>query len=257
MRLKSKLWKIVPLALLTIMLFSAMASANVDVQTYEQEDSVRFVITNVGEVPTYVLNALLELDKTGNTIKTSQELSSAELLRILPGKSYTFELNTDDLPEGEYTGKIYHGDDRRDLRAISKDFLKARKPGKPIFYTDKKLYKYGKKIDVTFQNMGFGTIYPNVNNWEITSLDTGNVVYTLSKDCPPYGYGGSCEDFFERLRFMDDIEQTWDQKDSSGNQVASGRYEVTAEYSLQDPSSGTPDIKTISTKTFFIMPNRR
>ncbi len=249
-RLNAKIWKIVPVALLTIMLFSTIAFAEVDVQINQQDDSVKLVVTNVGKSPTYILNALTLLNEKGNPIYTSQELSSAEVLKINPGISYAFEWDTEGAPEGRYIGKIYQGDNKGSLRAKSINFQIGKRPGKPILYTDKKIYKPGKKIDVTFKNMGLGTIYVNVNNWEIINLDTGKVVFTLSQDCT-FGYRG-CADSFEPLRFMKDIEQTWDQKDTKGNQVAPGSYIVTAEYSNTDPSSGRFDIKTVSTKKFFI-----
>jgi len=244
-----KIWKIAPLALLTLMLFSTIAFAKVDVQISEPDDGVKFVVKNVGERPTYVLNSLAILDDKGNKLYTSQELSSAELLKIDPGKSFTFEWDRVDVPEGVYTGKIYEENNKRNLRAISVNFLKLANQGKPKLFTDKKIYKFGENVDVIFRNMGLGTVYVNVNNWEITNPDTGEVVTTLSKECT-FGYGG-CVDSFEPLRFMKSIEQTWDQKDSSGNQVAPGKYMVTAEYSNSDPSSGS-EIKTISTKKFFI-----
>lgn len=254
-RLNVKILKIVPVALLTIILFSTIAFAKVDVQINQQDDSVIFVVKNVGKSPTYVLNALTVLDEEGNTIYTSQELSSNEVLRINPGVSYTFEWNADDVSEGTFTGKIYQGDEKRTLRATLTKFAIKPIPGRPRFYTDKKSYRYGENVDVRFRNMGPGTIYVNVNNWKITNLDTEKVVNTLSKDCT-FGYGG-CADSFEPLRFLKQIEQTWDQKDSSGNQVAPGSYMVTAEYSNNDPSFGRPDIKTLSTKKFFIRPLRK
>lgn len=253
-RLNANIWKIVPVALLTIMLFSTIAFAKVDVQINQQDDSVRFVVKNVGESPAYILNALTVLNEKGNTIYTSQELSSNEVLRINPGISYTFEWNTGDVPEGTFTGKIYQGDDKRTLRAALTKFEIKPIPGRPRFYTDKISYRHGENVDVIFRNMGLGTIYVNVNNWKITNLDTGEVVNILSKDCT-FGYG-DCADSFEPLRFLKQIEQAWDQKDSSGNQVVPGSYMVTAEYSNNDPSFGSPDIKTISTRKFFIRPIR-
>jgi hypothetical protein len=253
-RTNAKIWKIVPVSLLTMMLFSTMAYAAVDIHTDQQDDSVRFITKNVGASPTYVLNALTILDAKGNTIYTSQDISSAEVLRINPGVSYTFEWDSGDVPDGTYRGVIYQGDIKRSLRTTSTNFVIKPRPGKPSLYTNKISYSYGESVDVTFNNAGLGTIYVNVNNWKITDLDTGKVVNTLSQNCS-FGYGG-CADSFDPLRFMRQVKQTWNQKDSRGNQVSPGSYIVTAEYSNKDPSSGKPNIKTISTKKFFLMPLR-
>lgn len=254
-RLNAKIWKIVPVAILTIMLFSTIAFAKLEVKIDQQDDNVKFIVKNVGNKPAYVLNALTILDEGGNAFYTSQDPSSAELLNINPGVSYTFELDSENVPEGNYAGKIFQGDGKRSLVATSIGFQIKKKSGKPVLYTDKKFYKYGKDVDITFRNMGLGTIYVNVNNWKITSLDTGKIVNILSQDCT-FGYGG-CADSFEPLRFMQKLEQTWDQKDSSGNQVVPGSYIVAAEYSVNNPSSGTPEIKTISSKKFSIRPQKR
>ena len=195
--------------------------------------------------------------KKEKDVYTSQEQSSAELLKIGPGVSYTFEWNIDDVPEGKYIQKIYQGDDKRNLKAISFDFLRGKRQDKPILYTGNKFYKYGENVDITFMNMGTYTIYVNVNNWEIKNLDTGKVVIRISQDCTfGYGYGyGGCGDSFEPLRFLKTIERTWDQKDSNGKQVVPGKYDVTAEYSNKDPSSEKIRIEKISTKKFYIRPN--
>lgn len=253
-RSNAKMWILVPLALslLTLMLFPAMTSAKVDVSMDEQNDSVRFEVKNIGDKPTYLLNSLIISDEDGKSVYTSQEKSSAELLKINPGVSYAFKWDIDGVPEGKYTQKIYQGDDRKNLRAISFDFLRGKRQNKPILYTGNKFYKYGENIDITFINMGTYTIYVNVNNWEIRNQDTGEVVFRPSQDCT-YGYSG-CADSFEPLRFLKTIERTWDQKDSDGNQAIPGKYDVTAEYSNKDPSSGKVRIETITTKKFYIRP---
>lgn len=253
--LNAKIWKIVTVAILSIMLFSTIAFAKVEVKIDQQDDNVKFIVKNVGNKPAYVLNALTILDEGGNIFYTSQDPSSAELLNINPGISYVFELDSENMPEGSYTGKIFQGDSKRSLAATSIDLRIKERPGKPVLYADKKFYKYGKDVDITFRNMGLGTIYVNVNNWKITSLETGKIVNSLSQDCT-FGYGG-CADSFEPLRFMQKVKQTWDQKDSSGNQVNPGSYIVTAEYSVNNPASGTPEIKTISSNKFFIKPQKR
>ncbi len=249
-----KTWLLVTLALalLTLMLFPSMASAKVDVHTDQQNDSVRFEVKNTGDKPTYLLNSLLVSDEEGRNVYTSQEKSSAELLKIDPGISYAFEWDIDDVPEGKYVQKIYQGDDKKNLSAISFDFLRGKRQEKPILYTGKKFYKYGENIDIAFINMGTYTIYVNVNNWEIKNRDTGEVVFRPSQDCS-FGYSG-CADSFEPLKFLKTIERTWDQKDSDGNQVAPGKYDVTAEYSNKDPSSGKVKIEKITTKKFYIRP---
>jgi hypothetical protein len=243
-----------PLAmvLVTLMLFSAMVSAKVDVQIDQQNDSVRLEVKNIGVNSTYLLNSMIVSDEGGNIIYTSQEQSSAELLKIDPGVTYTFEYNIDDVPPGKYIQKIYEGADRRNLNVISFDFLRGKRQDKPILYTGKKFYKYGEDVDISFMNLGTYTIYVNVNNWEIRNRDTGKVVFRPSQDCT-FGYSG-CADSFEPLRFLKTIERTWDQKDSNGNQVVPGKYDVTAEYSDKDPSSGKIKIKTITTKKFYIRP---
>jgi hypothetical protein len=251
--LNSKIWKIMLAALFTLMLSSTIAFAKIDVQVNQQnDDSVSFVVENSGTGPVYVLNMLLILDNKGKTVYASQDLSSSELLKINSGVSYTFDWIPDDAGTGTYTGKIFSGDEKTLSATLTKFELKPRS-GKPRFYTNKISYKLGQNVDVTFRNNGLGTIYANVNNWKITNLDTGKVVNTLSLDCS-FGYGyGSCGNLFEPLKFMQKVKQTWDQKDSSGNQVVPGRYQVTAEYS--NNLSGS-DSKTISTKTFFIRPSR-
>ncbi len=247
-----KTWLLVPLALalLTFMLLPAMASAKVDVQMDQQNDSVRLVVKNTGDNSTFLLNSLIVSDEEGKSVYSSQEKTSAELLKIDPGVSYTFEWDIDDVPEGKYIQKIYQGDDKRNLNAISFDFLRGKRQDKPILYTGKKFYQYGENIDIAFINMGTYTIYVNVNNWEIKNRDTGKVVFRPSQDCS-YGYSG-CADSFEPLRFLKTIERTWDQKDNNGNQVAPGKYDVTAEYSNKDPSSGKVKIEKITTKKFYI-----
>jgi len=250
----ARTWTIVTIevALLIILLFPPMVSAKVDVSVDQLDDRMKFEVKNVGEQPTFVLNALTVLDEKGNVVYTSQDLSSAELLKIEPGISYSFEWNMDNIPEGKYKNKIYQGDNKRNLRPISLDFLRGKRQGKPILFTGKQFYKIGEDVDMTLMNMGTRIIYVNINNWEVKNLDTGNVVYRLSQDCS-FGYGG-CADSFEPLRFLKAIEKTWNQKDNKGNQVVPGKYEVTAEYSKKDPSSGKIKIETISTKKFYIRP---
>ncbi|MCX9081533.1 MAG: hypothetical protein OIN83_04990 [Candidatus Methanoperedens sp.] len=250
-RSNAKTWILVLLAL-ALMLFPAMTSAKVDVSMDQQDDSVRFEVKNIGDKPTYILNSLTVSDEKGKSVYTSQEKSSAELLKIDPGVSYAFKYDIDGVPEGNYTQKIYQGDDKRNLRAISFDFLRGKRQNKPILYTGSKFYKYGEEIDIAFTNMGTYTIYVNVNNWKIRNRDTGKVVFRPSQDCT-YGYSG-CADSFEPLKFLKTIERTWDQKDSKGNQVVPGKYDVTAEYSNKDPSSGKVRIETITTKKFYIRP---
>ncbi len=250
--LNRKICKIVPIALLTIMLLSAIASAELEVQTSQQDDNVKFIVKNVGKSSTYLLNALTLLDEKGDILYISQDPLSAEVLKMGPGISYQFDVDAGNMPEGRYIAKVYQGDNVKSLGAKIIDFQMQKRPGKPVLYADKKLYKSGKDVDITFRNMGFGTIYVNVNNWNISNLDTGEVVNTLSQDCT-FGYGG-CADLFKPLGFMKKIKQTWDQKDNNGNQVPPGSYKVTAEYS-NDPSGS--DSKMISTQTFFIRPPRK
>jgi hypothetical protein len=254
-RSNAKTWLLVTLALalLTLMLLPAMAFAKVDVHINQQNDSVRLEVKNTGEKSTFLLNSLTVSDDSGKKVYTSQETSSADLLNLEPGVSYAFEWNIDSVPEGKYIQKIYQGDDRRDLRAISFDFVRGKRHNKPMFYADKKFYKYGENVDIAFMNMGTNKIYVNVNNWEIRNRDTGKVVFSLSKDCT-FGYS-DCGDSFEPLRFLKTIEKTWYQKDSNGNQVASGKYDVTVEYSDKDPSSGKIRIETITTNKFYIRPS--
>ena len=251
---RTKPWKIasVALALLTLTLFSTMASAKMDVNTDQLDENLTLVVNNSGDSPAYMLNAFTVLNENGEEVYSSQEPSEAELLRINPNISYTFEKDTEDLPEGNYTGKIYQGDDEKNLKEEKIDFHIKPRSGKLILNTDKKSYKSGKRIYVNFINRGFRNIYANVNNWKITDLDTGAVVYTLSQDCT-FGYG-DCANSFEPFSFREHIEQAWNQKDVSGHQVAPGRYMVTAEYS--DNPSGS-ESKTISTNTFFIKPDGR
>ncbi len=247
----AKPWKIVPvaLALLTIMLFSTAAFAQANVQVVQQDDGVDVIVTNGGDSSIYLLNAVTILDATGNIVYTSQDLSSAEVLRIRPGVSYTFTWNTATVADGSYTAKIYVGDTKKNLIASSIEILVQKKPGKPVFSTDKKTYQSGQNVDVTFTNKGFGTIFVNVNNWQIRNIDTNTVVGFLSQDCT-FGYG-SCADNFQALGFMGFVQLTWDQKDTGGNQVDPGDYIVTAEFSETNPPLV---INTISTKKFVIKP---
>lgn len=255
-KLSAKIGEIVSmmllLILLTLMMFSTTAYAKVDVHIEQNEDVVQFIVENTGHTPAYVLNSLTVSDKNGHVIYTSQERSSAEVLRIYPGKKYIFEWDTADVPEGNYKGKIYQGDNVKKLKSISIDCIVKPKPKEPIFFTDERFYKYGENVSVIFKNNNLRTVYVNVNNWRITNLDTRMVVRNLSIECS-FGYGG-CFDLFEPLKFRENVTQTWDQKDNSGRQVAFGKYMVTAEYSYRDPASGMQDIKNISTKTFFIRP---
>jgi len=240
--------------LVTVMLFPAMASANLDVHVDEQNDNVRLEVKNIGNDSIYLLNSLTVSNEAGKKVYISQDPSSAELLRVRPGITYTFEWDPNNAPEGKYTQKIYQGDDRKNLKALTFDFSMGKKHNKPILYTDKKFYKFGENVDISFINMGTYSIYVNVNNWEIRNRDTNKVVFRLSQDCT-FGYGyGNCADSFEPLWFLKTIERTWDQKDTSGNQVAPGKYDVTAEYSNNDPSTGKIKIKTITTKMFYIRP---
>lgn len=250
----AKIGKIVSMTLvfLTLLIFTTTAHASVNTHIEEDDDTVRLIVENTGDNPAYVLNSLSVSDEKGNDIYTSQERSSAEVLRINPGKKYTFEWDTQDVPEGNYKEKIYQGDNSKNLKSISIDCKIKPKPGKLIFYTDEKFYKFGKSVDVIIKNNARGTIYVNVNNWKIINLETQKVVKTLSDDCT-FGYGG-CADSFKPFKFMQKLKQTWDQKDNNGKQVASGSYMVTAEYSNRDPTSGRRDIQTISTKKFFIRP---
>jgi hypothetical protein len=256
-RINTNTWSLVLLAivLLTLMMLPAMASAKVDVHIDQQNDNVRFDVKNIGDKPTHVLNSLAVSNEAGKKVYTSQEQSSAELLRIDPGVSYAFEWDINNVPEGKYIPKFYQGDERRNLKAISFDFSIRKRPDNSILYTDKKFYKYGENVDIDFKNMGSHTLYVNVNNWEIRNQDTEKVVFSPSQDCS-FGYSG-CADSFEPLKFLKTIEKTWDQKDSNGNQVKSGKYDVTAEYSNKDPSSGKIRIETITTKKFYIRPLSR
>jgi hypothetical protein len=251
---KTRLFVPLALALLTLMLFSAMASAKVDFYAQEQNDSVKFVVKNVGNESEYVLNSLIVSNDTGIEIYASEQTSSAGLLDISSGNSYTFELYTGDIPEGNYKAKIYRGDNKKNLKAISIDFVRGKRHNKPILYTDKKFYTYGENVDIAFMNMGTYTIYVNINNWEIKNLDTGKVVYRASQDCT-FGYD-NCSDSFEPLRFLKTVENSWDQTDIKGNQVVPGKYDVTAKYSKNDPSSTKMRIETISTQKFYIRPAR-
>lgn len=246
-----KVWRSVTtlLILLTILLFPVMASAKVDIKIDKYEDSLKFVVKNIGRESTYVLNSLTIINDKGKSIYISHDPSSAEILRISQGKSYTFGWNIENIPNGKYKAKIYQGDNWKKLTAISIEFRIEHKNGKLVFYTDKTFYKYRDSIDITLKNLDKNSIYVNVNNWKITDLKSKKVVRFLSHDCT-FGYG-DCADIFEKLTHDKYIEQTWDQKDSTGKQVKSGSYAVTAEYSNKEHPS-KKDIKTISTKTFYI-----
>lgn len=237
------------LILLTILLFPVMASAKMDITIDKYEDSLKFVVKNIGMDPTYLLNSLTILNDKGKPIYTSHDPSSAEILKISRDKSYTFEWNTENIPDGKYKAKIYQGDNWKKLTAISIEFRIEHKSGQLVLYTDKTFYKYGESIDITLKNLDKDSVYVNVNNWKITYLKSKKVVRFLSHDCT-FGYG-DCADIFEKLTHDKYIEQTWDQKDSTGKQVKSGSYAVTAEYSNKEHPS-KKDIKTISTKTFYI-----
>ncbi len=251
----AKKWTIVPaIAILLIMAFPAVASAKMAVSIGQNEDTVKFTVKNVGDKPEYVLNALTILDENGNPVYTSQDLSSADLLKVSPGVSYEFDVNTNDMPEGKYSGKIYSGDNARKLTATSMDFMHGPMHRNLIFFTDKKFYSLGERVTVSLMNLGMRGVFANVNNWQIKSQDTGSAVSEISQDCS-FGYGG-CADSFEQLGFLKSIQNTWNQKDFNGNQVGAGQYVATAEYSMNDPSSGRTRIETISTDKFFIRPYR-
>lgn len=247
-----KIGKLVSTALIlfSIMLLPVIASAKMDINIDKNEDSLKFAVKNIGKESTYLLNSLTIINDKGKTIYTSHDRSSAEILRISRDKSYIFEWNTENIPDGKYKAKIYQGDNKRKLEAISIEFQIKHSSGKLIFYTDETFYKYGHGVDITLKNSGKNSIYVNVNNWKIIDLKSKKVVRILSHECS-IGYGG-CADLFEE--FHDEyLEQTWDQKDSKGKQVKPGSYAVTAEYSTKEHPSGK-DIKTISTKTFYIRP---
>jgi hypothetical protein len=256
---KKRSFVLISLALLTLMLFSAMASAKVDFHAVQIDDIVKLDVKNVGHETAFVLNSLKVSDDTGKEIYSSQNPSSAELVAIPPGNSFEFEWYIQDLPEGNYRPKIYQGDNKRELKAISINFFRGKRNNKPILYTDEKFYDYGEKVDITFMNMGTNKIYVNINNWEIKNLDTGKVVSRVSQDCSfgygyGYGYGSECPDYFEPLRFLKTVQNIWNQTDIKGNQVVPGKYDVTAEYSKNDPSSKKMRLETISTQKFYIRP---
>ncbi len=99
-----KMWKLVPIVMifLAIMLFPAIASsAKVDLKIDKQEDSLKFVVKNIGKESTYVLNSLTIINDKGKSIYISHDPSSAEILRISQGKSYSFGWNIENIPNGK------------------------------------------------------------------------------------------------------------------------------------------------------------
>lgn len=167
------------------------------------DEGTKFTVKNVGTDPIYVLGTLSVIDSKKNVVvRTVQDFPDNTVLKIYPGKSYSWELN-DELDVGSYKGKIYWGKDKSTLTATyTEEFTVGDKNGERIvfptitvprptytwprptiatpaptattpgptgrvqvtFYTDKRLYNIGEGVELTMRNIGTATVYVHVPN---------------------------------------------------------------------------------------------
>lgn len=246
--LKSNIWKI----LLIAILLTSVVSAKADVTVSLGEDFVKFTVKNTGSSPIYILNVLTVLDSKGKVVYTSGDISTADVLKLNPGISYTFIWDTLGATIDIYSGKLYIGNDKKYLiSTYANSFNIPEKSDDVHFYTDKSSYKYGESVDITLSNDGSSVVYvPNIYNtkWEIVDKSGKTIVHIPPGYCEGYGYGECKPDYYE-LKHNEKLEQIWNQKDDSGEQVKPGTYNARAVYSFD--SSDLDKIK-ISTKPFVI-----
>lgn len=167
------------------------------------DEGTKFTVKNVGTDPIYVLGTLSVIDSKKNVVvRTVQDFPDNTVLKIYPGKSYSWELN-DELGEGTYKGKIYWGKDKSTLTATyTEEFTVGDKSNEKIvlptitipkptntwprptvttpsptattpgpteivqvkFYSDKRLYNTGENVVLTMKNTGTVTVYTHVPN---------------------------------------------------------------------------------------------
>lgn len=241
---------------LTIFLLAGIGSAVADVSfsndkdVYGRGDVAAFTVKNTGTSPIYVLDQIFVVEK--EDIKVMKEgVKTATVLKISPGKSYTWKYDSSGLTIGsKYKGSIFWGTDKYNLKPLYTSPLDIT-AGLPKFYTDKSSYVYGKNILLVLRNNDDQTIYiPNQKNWKIKSLQTDTIVKTISTDCE-YGYG-DCYPPFIPIDPSDIAYASWNQKNDGNVQVSPGYYLANAQYSYNDDGSSIQDI---SSNTFKINPS--
>jgi len=249
--LSSGLWQI----LFIVILLTGIASARADITVKPGEDIVKITVKNTGSSPIYVLNVLTIVGSGGDIVYTSGDISSADILKISPKKSYTFSWNTYDATDDTYKGKIYIGNTKKSLTSTFTKSFKVPERSKNVhFYTNKKSYKKGQNVGITLRNDGLDIVYvPNLydTKWEIINQKTKEVIHIPFEGCNVEGqtsYGG-CQPYYYELRHHNTAKQTWNQKDDSGKQVKPGTYIAKAVYSFDNSDL---DKITIYTSKFVI-----
>lgn len=278
---------------IVLILLSGIAIAKEDpIKFTVGDEGTKFTVKNVGTDPIYVLGSLYVVDSKKNiVVKTVQDFPDNTVLKIYPGKSYSWELN-DELDEGSYKGKIYWGKDKSSLTATyTEEFTVGDKSGERIvlptvtipkptytwpkptvttpgptvttpgptgrvqvkFYTDKRMYSIGEDVELTMKNIGTVTVYVHVP-------DQLEDPWTVKK----IGLGGiihidtGCEygygsscDYVT-LDPGEEISHVWDQKNDNGVQVPSGTYKAYAKYTKDNPGTVANPNMVTKTTTFTI-----
>ncbi len=109
--------KLVWTAGIILLMLSSIAIAQEDKPTvFIVDNEGKFTVKNVGEDPIYVLDKVSVVDDEKNTVNTIQDFPDTTVLKIYPGKSYSWESN-EEISEGDYKGKVYVGEDKNTLTA--------------------------------------------------------------------------------------------------------------------------------------------
>lgn len=205
-----------------------------DKKVYEQGDTIKFTVKNTGTTPIYVLDKVL-------VVKTKEEAKATTILKIYPGKSYTWKFDSSSLL-GNYKGLIFWGKDKNKLQSLYSGSFDVIK-GKVKFFSDKSAYAYKEKVKLTLKNNGDKTIWiPGNKKWDIKDK-TGKVIRTLYSGCSGYGGCG-----WVPIYPKGSVSMYWDQKDKYGKYVSPGDYTSAA---IHRYNKAGPDQK-ISTNKFTV-----
>lgn len=266
------------LAIISIVLSLSIAHAQaekiaftIDDKIYDQDDGVIITAKNIGTEPIYILDSVV-INGLDNNLTVEIKNSSA-ILRLYPGKSYTWQwVSADENISGIFKTKIYWTADigNKTLIAMSTGYIKKERSTAPKIHTNKRIYKYGNRVKLTIKNHGDKPVYIP-ENWSLINAVTReainiSVTKRLVKDDEKKKVVDSDDTktsdvrdksnrvetaTYYRLNGDESLSIIWNQKDEKGKHVEPGKYIISAAYSFDQKN-----MSKLNTREFTILAPR-
>lgn len=188
----------------------------------------KFIVTNTGQVPIFVLDNVSIVDRENNIVATIQDFPEPTLLKIYAGKSYSWELK-DKLGDGYYRGKTYWGYDNKVLSAeYTEEFQTSQNSEKfvwPTFTIPRPTFTWPRPT-VTPPVTPTPTVTPTVTITPTVTPPSGRVQVKFYTDKSVYNKGEEVELIMKNtgtlpvyVHVPDQLQDPWTVKKIGGTDI--------------------------------------